>query len=112
MTVLETYLHKVPEGMREHVRALDALVRAADPALEAKLKWGNLTYQHEHTVCALVTHRDHVNLQLWNGASLRDPKGLLEGEGKGMRHVKLPPGQRVDKAALTALVRAAAEAAA
>lgn len=32
MTVLETYLHKVPEAMREHVRALDALVRAAAKA--------------------------------------------------------------------------------
>lgn len=51
--------------------------------------------------------RRHVNLGFFNGASLPDPAGLLEGSGKRMRHVKLGPGSRVDGAALEALIHAA-----
>ena len=43
----------------------------------------------------------------FRGAELADPKGLLEGTGKFMRHVKLRPGQQVDDAALKGLIHAA-----
>jgi len=49
----------------------------------------------------------HVNVGLFNGASLDDPQGLLEGGGKRMRHVKLRPGQGVDEEALRMLIVAA-----
>ena len=49
----------------------------------------------------------HVNVGFFQGASLADPAGLLEGDGKYMRHVKLRPGVPVDAAALEALISAA-----
>jgi hypothetical protein len=49
----------------------------------------------------------HVNVGFFNGSSLDDPAGLLEGTGKRMRHVKLRWGQQVDQAAVSALIRAA-----
>jgi hypothetical protein len=49
----------------------------------------------------------HVNVGFFQGASLADPAGLLEGDGKSMRHVKLRPGVAIDTAALEALVSAA-----
>jgi hypothetical protein len=51
--------------------------------------------------------RDHVNVGFFRGAELPDANGLLEGTGRFMRHVKLRPGQRIDDAALSALVRTA-----
>jgi len=49
----------------------------------------------------------HVNVGFFQGASLADPAGLLEGDGKAMRHVKLRPGVPVDAVALEALITAA-----
>lgn len=49
----------------------------------------------------------HVNVGFFQGASLPDPGGLLQGSGKRMRHVKLKWGQPVDEAALSALIDAA-----
>lgn len=49
----------------------------------------------------------HVNVGFFYGAALADPKGLLEGRGKRMRHVKLKHGVAVDVAALTLLIEAA-----
>jgi hypothetical protein len=46
----------------------------------------------------------HVNVGFYQGASLPDPAGLLLGEGKRMRHVKLNPQTPVDSAALSKLI--------
>ena len=51
--------------------------------------------------------KKHVNLGFFNGAELADPKGLLEGSGKKMRHVKLVPGEALETRALKALIKAA-----
>jgi hypothetical protein len=49
----------------------------------------------------------HVNVGFFRGAELADPKRLLEGTGKRMRHVKLRPGREVDATALQKLVETA-----
>ncbi|HTT00718.1 MAG TPA: DUF1801 domain-containing protein [Steroidobacteraceae bacterium] len=51
--------------------------------------------------------KSHVNVGFYIGAELADPKGLLEGTGKRMRHVKLKPGRAVDTVALSGLIAAA-----
>jgi len=49
----------------------------------------------------------HVNVGFFHGASLTDPAGLLQGNGKFMRHVKLRPGAVTNSAALMSLIEAA-----
>src|SRR5271166_5241428 len=49
----------------------------------------------------------HVNVGFFNGAALQDPAGLLGGNGKRMRHVKLKLGSEVDSSALGDLIVAA-----
>jgi len=49
----------------------------------------------------------HVNVGFFCGSDLPDPAGLLQGDGKFMRHVKLRPGTAIDEAALQALIAAA-----
>ena len=46
----------------------------------------------------------HVNVGFFRGAELPDPHGLLEGNGRFMRHVKLRPDREVDAAALAMLI--------
>ena len=49
----------------------------------------------------------HVNVGFFQGASLVDPNGLLQGAGKRMRHVKVRWGKAFDEAALSELIAAA-----
>jgi hypothetical protein len=51
--------------------------------------------------------KSHVNVGFFYGAFLDDPAGLLEGNGKHMRHVKLSPARPLNAAALTGLINAA-----
>lgn len=53
------------------------------------------------------TFKAHLNVGFFNGATLDDSAGLLEGSGKRMRHVKLTPARKIDPAALRALINAA-----
>ena len=46
----------------------------------------------------------HVNVGFFHGASLPDPAGMLQGNGKSMRHVKLRPGSESDNVALAKLI--------
>lgn len=54
----------------------------------------------------LAPLREGVNLGLHHGTSLPDPKGLLEGTGKNLRHVKLRKAEQVREPALRALLKA------
>ena len=49
----------------------------------------------------------HVNVGFFQGASLPDPAGLMQGSGKFMRHVKLKPETAIDAASLGRLIKAA-----
>ena len=49
----------------------------------------------------------HVNVGFFRGTEIADPKGLFEGTGKFMRHVKLSPEREVDAAALMKLIETA-----
>ncbi len=51
--------------------------------------------------------RSHVNVGFFHGAALSDPKRLLQGSGKFMRHVKLRPGEASNETALHQLIEAA-----
>ena len=51
--------------------------------------------------------RAHLNVGFFQGATLPDPAGLLEGTGRFMRHVKLRAGTAPDDASLRRLIEAA-----
>lgn len=51
--------------------------------------------------------KNHVNVGFFQGATLPDPRGLLAGSGKRMRHVKLKPGSAPHAEAICDLIDAA-----
>ena len=49
----------------------------------------------------------HVNIGFFTGALLDDPKSMLEGKGRRMRHVKIRPEDCIDSQAIQELIRCA-----
>lgn len=73
-----------------------------------------LMHDHQPTACVedaafayVAAYRAHAAVGFFHGADLPDPAGILEGDGKRMRHVKLKWGQPAPDAALEALIDAA-----
>ena len=63
------------------------------------------------SVFAVISpQRERVNLGLANGAQLPDPDHLLEGDGKGIRHVKLTSADKAVAPAVRELVAGAVKA--
>ncbi|MEZ4322320.1 MAG: DUF1801 domain-containing protein [Myxococcota bacterium] len=59
--------------------------------------------------CYVGAHGKHVNLGFYEGASLPDPAGLLEGTGAKLRHVKVRSVEQARSEAIRALITAAAD---
>ena len=101
--------------MREHSGALGAIarhwfevMRACGDDVRELLHDGHPTACVGDAAFAYVNaFKAHVNVGFFRGAEIADPKGLLEGTGKFMRHVKLRPGCNVSATALSKLIEAA-----
>lgn len=90
-------------------KRLDKIVRKAAPRATAAIKWGMPVYEHHGMLCYICARAKYVTLGFYNEAiGLSDPKGLLEGTGKGMRHIKIGPDDAIDDAYLVGLVKQAA----
>ena len=58
-------------------------------------------------IFSIALYPRYVTLFFARGIELPDPHGLLEGEGKGVRHVKLRPVSRIDSREVGELIDAA-----
>ena len=105
--LIDAWFDTLRPDQRDTARALHDCVLGAEPSLAQAIKWGNLVFSHagRHAV-AIVIHKDHANLQIFNGALLAAQYPVLEGSGKGMRHLKLRYRQPIDDVPVGALLRA------
>jgi hypothetical protein len=58
-------------------------------------------------IFSIALYPRYVTLFFARGAEVPDPHGLLEGSGKGVRHVKLRPVSRLESREVSALIDAA-----
>jgi len=88
---------------------LRMIIGEASPELSEEWKWGSPVWTHNGLVCAASAFKDHVKVNFFRGASLKDPTGLFNAglDAKIMRSVDLHQGDKIDAPALKALVRAA-----
>ena len=95
---------------------LREIIRASDPEVVEEIKWrkpsnpsGVPCWSHEGLICTGETYRDKVKLTFAKGATLPDPAGLFNSslDGNIRRAIDLREGDRIDQAALGALIKAA-----
>jgi hypothetical protein len=90
---------------------LRTLIQQADPEVVEEWKWrGVPVWSHDGIICTGETYKSVVKLTFAKGAALEDPSGLFNSslEGNVRRAIDVHEGEKIDAAALKALVRAAA----
>lgn len=107
---IDGFFAKQPPHLRVILEALRELVEKNAPDAVASLKWGMPFYSiGGRMMCALAGFKSHVNLILAASPSeLDDPEGLLEGAGRGSRHLKLRALDELPKKSVRSWVRTAA----
>ena len=81
------------------------LLEQADPA-NRLISFGVGTRMAD-TVCTISPLKSGVNLGFYRGVELPDPAGLLVGNGRARRHVRLNAQTDLDRPGLRELIRAA-----
>jgi hypothetical protein len=90
---------------------LRTLIQQADPEVVEEWKWrGVPVWSHDGIICTGETYKSVVKLTFAKGAALEDPSGLFNSslDGNVRRAIDVHEGEKIDAAALKALVRAAA----
>ncbi len=91
------------------------IVHAADPGIVEEWKWAKATspgtpvWSHGGIVCTGETYKSVVKMTFARGAALQDPSGLFNAslDGKVRRAIDIHEGEKINEAALKALIRAA-----
>jgi hypothetical protein len=85
------------------------LIKQADPGVVEEWKWGVPVWSHDGLICTGETYKKVVKMTFAKGAALEDPSGLFNSslEGNTRRAIDFHEGEKIDEAALKALVRAA-----
>ncbi|MCO5056339.1 MAG: DUF1801 domain-containing protein [Rhizobiaceae bacterium] len=86
------------------------IIRGSDPEIVEEWKWrGVPVWERDGIICTGETYKDKVKLTFAKGAALDDPAGLFNSslDGNVRRAIDIFEGERPDKTALAALVRAA-----
>jgi hypothetical protein len=88
---------------------LRQLIHEADPDITEEWKWGTGVWSHKGNVVAVGAFKDHVKVNFFKGASLKDPKGLFNAglEAKATRAIDFHEGDKVNEPAVKELIRAA-----
>lgn len=90
----------------EIVSALRDLILKDKPTTE-EIKYGGLLYSNDKPYTGIFVYTNHVTLEFSDGASLKDPKQMLQGTGKYRRNIKFTSVEDIDQKAVRTLLKQA-----
>jgi hypothetical protein len=86
------------------------IIHEADPEIVEEWKFmGTPVFSHDGIVCTGEAYKNVVKMTFAKGASLKDPSGLFNSslDANVRRAIDIHEGEKINEAALKALIRAA-----
>ena len=108
--LIDARIEDLGDWRGEMLARLRALIKAADPDVVEEWKWrGVPVWSQDGIICTGETYKTVVKTTFAKGASLKDPAHLFNSslEGNTRRAIDFHEGDKLNEAALKALVRAA-----
>jgi hypothetical protein len=108
--LIDGRIEKLGDWRGKMLAKVRALIHKADPEIVEEWKWrGVPVWSHNGIVCTGETYKEVVKLTFAKGASLKDPAKLFNSslEGNTRRAIDIREGEKINDAALMALVREA-----
>ncbi len=106
---IDNYIKELADWRGKWIAQFRSLILTTTPEVTEEWKWGVPVWSYKGNVVAGGVFKDHVKLNFFKGASLKDPKRLFNAglDAKATRAIDISKGQEVDQAALKDLIRAA-----
>ena len=107
--LISNQIAELTDWRGERLARLRSLIHEAAPDIAEEWKWGTAVWSQNGLVCSSGAFKDHVKLNFFKGASLKDPQGLFNSglDAKATRSIDFYQGDDIDEAALKDLIRAA-----
>jgi hypothetical protein len=104
---VDAYVKALPAKQRAAANAVRRLVKTAAPDAVESIKWGQPVFTDHGPFAYLKKASAHVTFGFWRGGELDAGRGILEGSGRRMAHLKIADIDEVDSKQLAALVKSA-----
>jgi len=103
------HIAELPDWRGKMLARLRNLILEAAPELTEEWKWETPVWSYKGNVVAAGAFKDHLKLNFFKGASLKDPKKLFNAglEARTSRGIDIKEGGFIDESALQELVHAA-----
>lgn len=95
-TTPDAYFEQLEGDLAPIAHSLREMVNETAPDLNEVIKWGAPLWEGKQHVVWLKVQKKHITFGFFYGNQLNDPDGLLEGEGKAMRHLKIRKPEDVE----------------
>ena len=108
--LIDARIEELGDWRGKMLSRLRTLIKQADPDVVEEWKWrGVPVWSRDGLICTGETYKSVVKMTFAKGAALKDPSRLFNSslEGNTRRAIDFHEGDKVDDAALKALVRAA-----
>ena len=114
-TLIDQKIKELGDWRGKTLAKVREIIHAADPEIVEEVKWakkgssGTPVFSHGGIVCTGETYKNAVKLTFAKGAALPDPSGLFNSslDGNVRRAIDIHEGDKINEAALKALIRAA-----
>lgn len=96
------------EDLQKLIKKLRKIVALSSKKLEETVKWGNGCWVKDNLpIVYIYSGGDHLQFGFFIGSQLKDPKKLLQGNGKYVRSVKIYSAKDINSTYFTKLVKEA-----
>jgi hypothetical protein len=106
---VEEYIEMQEKWAAEIIKEIRSIIKEFAPESSESIKWAQPVYEDNGPFAFMKAFKKNVNFGFWRGIQLNDPKGLLQGTGAKMRHVKVFSVDEIDRAAFGDFVKQAVE---
>lgn len=71
------------------VQDVREIILKSDKGITEEIKYGGILFFKGEGFCGIFSYTAHISLEFSKGAELPDAYKILEGKGKGRRHIKI-----------------------
>ena len=104
---METWAKRLKGWHVDALRLIRAIVARHAPTATLSIKWGQPVWEHNGPFAWAKPAKNHLSFGFWRGAEMKDPNGVLEGDGDKMRHVKITSAEHAKSLGLEDFVKQA-----
>ncbi|OGO36263.1 MAG: hypothetical protein A2Z03_07900 [Chloroflexi bacterium RBG_16_56_8] len=108
---IDTMIKELADWRGTMLSRLRKLIHEAAPDITEEWKWGTPVWSQKGNVVAAGVFKDHVKLNFFKGASLKDSGGLFNAgmDANASRAIDFIEVDDIDESALKDLIRAAVD---